>query len=793
MEVLSQHAPTWLMQLPALLNPADLDILQRKTQGATRARMLREMAEALEALTANHLLVLTLEDLHWSDPSTLELLSFLARRRQPARLLVLGTYRPVEVLANGHPLRAVTQELQLHRHCEELSLRLLSDDQIVEYLTARLRGPSPAKVGEDQGEDSSPVDLRKLARLIHRRTEGNPLFMVTITDDLLARGRLEHPEIEVNTPPTLRQMIERQFDHLAPAERQVLEVASASGVEFSAAAVAAGVEDNIAEIETRCADLARRGQFVRTSGVAEWPDGTVAARYSFLHALYQEVVYERVAVSRRSALHQRIGERLEIAYKERAREVAAELAVHFEQGRDYRKAVRYLEQAGGNAARRSAHQEAINHLTKGLELLKTLPDTVERTRQELSLQIALGAPLIVTRGYGASEVGQVYSRARELCRQLGELPQLFPALYGLAAFYVLRGELERAYELKEQLLRLAQNTTDSAFLVMAHRAVGSILLYLGEFAAAREHFEQGLAIYDPPQHRSLMFLYGIDPKVVCLFFLAQTLWYLGYPQQALQRIQEVLALAQELAHPYGWAGTLGCAALVHQHCGDTRTTQARAEAAIALSTEQGFALVLPMGCIYRGWALAEQGHLEEGMTEMSRGVALCRAMGTNNLMPYHLALLVEVYGKAGQIEDGLAVLAEALDIVNRTGERQREAELYRLKGTLTLQSQTSLRQVSDKSKPSQNKSAVTNPQPLIPKPQAEADAEACFLKAIEIARKQQAKALELRATTSLARLWQQQGKKKQARQMLAEIYGWFTEGFDTMDLKHAKVLLDELE
>ena len=417
-----------------------------------------------------------------------------------------------------------------------------------------------------------------------------------------------------------------------------------------------------------------------------------------------------------------------------------------------------------------------------------LPDNSERTQQELSLQIALGAPLLATKGYGAAEVGQVYTRARELCQQIGEFPHLFPTLYGLAAFSMVRGELQIAHKLCEQLLRLAQNTSDSSLLVMAHRGLGTTLLWLGEFVAARAHCEQGLTVYNPQQHRSLMFRYGVDPKVNCLLYLAQTLWYLGYPTQALRRVQEVLSWVQGLAHPYSVAGALWEASRLHQHCGDVPAMQARAEAAIALSTEQGFTLFLAMGRIFRGWVLAEQGHLEEGVTELRQGLAAYRATEANILLPYYLALLSEVYGKAGQLEKGLGALAEALKIVSKTREHHQEAELYRLKGELTLQ------RVNQKAKSKGQKSKMTSPQPLIPKIQGEVtrEAEGYFLKAVEIARKQQAKSLELRATVSLTRLWQSHGKQREAHQMLAEVYGWFTEGFDTKDLQEAKALLEAL-
>ena len=323
--------------------------------------------------------MLVLEDLHWSDPSTLELLSFIARRQQPARLLVLGSYRPMEVLTNGRPLRAVAQELALHRHCEEAPLGLLNESDIRAYLSTRFPVGEPVR-----------PSLHSLARLIHRRTEGNPLFMVNVVDDLLAQGGWNNPEMELNMPATIRQMIERQFDHLTAEEQQVVAVASVAGMEFSTAVVAAGIEAGVPEVEMRCADLVRREHFLRASGVSEWPDGTIAARYAFRHALYQEVVYERVPAGRRVELHRRVGERLEAAYGERATEVATELAVHFERGRDIPKAVHYHGQAGQRALQRSASQEAITHLTTALELLSALPDTPERTQQELALQMALG-------------------------------------------------------------------------------------------------------------------------------------------------------------------------------------------------------------------------------------------------------------------------------------------------------------------------------------------------------------------------------------------------------------------
>jgi predicted ATPase len=363
---------------------------------------------------------------------------------------------------------------------------------------------------------------------------------------------------------------------------------------------------------------------------------------------------------------------------------------------------------------------------------------------------------------------------------MGETPQLFPVLWGLWMFHTTRGELQTTRELGEQLLSLAQSVQDPALLLQAHHALGNTSFWLGEVASAQAHLEQSIALYDPQQHRSHAFLYGgHDPGACCRSFAALTLWLLGYPDQALKRSQEALTLARALSHPHSLAHALSLAAKFHQFRREGQAAQGRAEAAITLSTEQGFPLWLAWGTIQRGWALAEQGQGEEGIAQIHQGIAAIQATGAEFQRTYFLALLAEAYGKRGQAEEGLTVLAEALGVVDKNEERYYEAELYRLKGTLTLQSKVQ----SPKSKVYIPQSAFRNPQ---------SEAEECFWKAIEIARRQSAKSLELRATVSLARLWQRQGKQKEAHDILAEIYSWFTEGFDAKDLQEAKAMLDEL-
>ena len=359
----------------------------------------------------------------------------------------------------------------------------------------------------------------------------------------------------------------------------------------------------------------------------------------------------------------------------------SELAHHYTRSGNTQKAVEYLHLAGQQAVQRSANAEAITHLTTALELLTTLPDTHERAQQELMLHVTLGVPLQATRGFSSPEVKATYIRARELCQQVGKTRQLFSVLFGLRTFHLVRGELHAARELAEQLLGLAQREQDPALLLEAYRALGSTLFHLGEFGAARAHLEQSLTLYDPQRHRSHVFLYGMEPGVLGLSYAALVLWHLGYPAQALEKSKAACTLAQELSHPFSLAIARVYAALLHQFRRERALTQEWAEAGIALAREQGFPVWLGQGAVLQGWALAEQGQSEEGITQIRQGLATYQAIGAGIFQSYSLALLAEAYGKAGQAEEGLAALAEALTVVDNSGEQFYEAEMYRLKGS----------------------------------------------------------------------------------------------------------------
>jgi predicted ATPase len=371
---------------------------------------------------------------------------------------------------------------------------------------------------------------------------------------------------------------------------------------------------------------------------------------------------------------------------------------------------------------------------------------------------------MATKGYAAPEVEYAYARARALCQQVGETPQMFQAMWGLWYFYLVRAEFQIARELGEQLLHVAQRVQAPVLLLLAHRMLGHTLAFLGEFSAAHVHLERGMTLYAPEQHRSLASLYGQDQGVICQSWAALTLWCLGYPDQALRRIREALTLAQELAHPFSLAYAMCFTGMLCQLRGEVQAAQERATAAIVLCTEQEFAHYLARGRILRGWTMAEQGQGAEGLAQMRQGLTAYQATGAEVFRPYYLAFLTEAYGKVGQAEEGLTVLAQALVAVHKTGERLYEAELYRLKGELLL----------------------------VRSAENHEEAEASFQQALLVACQQQAKSLELRAAMSLGRLWQHQGKRQEAYDLLAPIYAWFTEGFDTADLQEAKALLDAL-
>jgi predicted ATPase len=552
----------------------------------------------------------------------------------------------------------------------------------------------------------------------------------------------------------------------------VLETASVAGVEFSTAVVAAPLERPVTEIEACCSRLSRHEQFVHACGVGQWPDGTVSTSFRFHHALYADVLYGRLAPGHRVELHRRIAERQEEGYGERAVEIAAELAHHFRNANDSSKAIRYFRVAGEQAVRRSANREAVAHFRAALQILGESPPVTEsggRANEELTLQLMLVTPLRALKGFASIEVEIVLSRARALCQQIGEVPELFPVMWGLWVFYTARAEHAVALELAEGCLRLAESTPDDPQVLEAHHALGVSRFARGEVSKGREHLERAVAQYEPKRHAILALRYGQDAGVVCLSHAAEAAWLLGEPTKATKMAEEAVSLARQLSQPFTLATVSVVCAWVSQFSGEEATTRERAETAVAFAKDKEFAFWGAMGVVMRGWAVAEQGCLKEGLGEMQAGLAKLEADGARIMRPYVLGLLAECLAKVGQAKEAVALLNEAQRAAEESGEHFWDAELYRLRGELTLRLY--------KNRGDQRKDPL--------------GAEACFERALAVARSQQAKSLQLRVAMSWSRLRQLRGKTEEARSGLAAVYDRFTEGFETRDLREAKALLDE--
>ncbi len=758
-EVLRSHAPMWLMQMPSIVTSADRELFGREALGTTRERMLREMGEALDALTAHSVLVLVLEDLHWSDFSTLDLISYVARRQRAAHLMVIGTYRPAELIASRHPLRAVKQELVARRQCEALPLEYLTRDAVGQHLAVRFP------------HNRFPPDL---VAVIHERTDGNPLFMVNTIDHLIQERLIEAHEdgwhltapidaVKLGVPDSIRQLIETQVDRLDPRDQRILEAASVVGTEFSADAVSAALEDDLADVEIRCEELGRRHQFIKECGVQLIPAGQAVGRFGFVHAVYRHVLYERMSVSRRMHLHHRIGRRDEELYGVRANEIAAELAMHFEQASDHERAARYLQQAGVNAMHRSAYREAITASRRGLELLAALPDTNERALQELRLLITLGVPLIATEGYAAQEVGSVYVRARTLCDRLGTTPELSQALWGLWTFHALKAELSAALGIAGELLQLAERVPYPSVAMRGHWAMEITRTHQGSFRLALEHFDKALALYDSDAGSDDLFVDALNPGVAVRCFAGWCWWFMGQPDRGLALIQEAVALARQRSEPHGLAHALFFAAVLHQLRRERPMAQQCADDVMALAGEHGLVLYGAAARIVRGWALIGRGDDEDAVEQICQGLAAWQGTGAELMRPHFLALLAEAYAATSRHEQALHVLDEALTLTEATGERMYEAEVCRLRGEHLLRAGGAGADVEG--------------------------AAACFGQALTIATRQGARSLELRAATSLTRLYRDRGKQARAGDVILPIYEQFEEGFDTLDLSEARDLM----
>ncbi len=699
-------------------------------------QIISALVHVLEVRASRQPVLLVIEDLHWADPSTIEFIRRTINKVPGARVLAVLTFRLEFSLPWQNP-----------PHVISISLEHLPQSQTRAVVHKLAQGKSlPNEVLEQ----------------IVAKTDGVPLFVEELTKMVLESGLLiehqHHFELAGALPPlaiptTLHDSLMARLDRMATV-KDVVQLGATIGREFTYELLHLVAQLDHAKLQNELARLVVAGLL--------FEEGTPPkSKYTFKHALIRETAYEALLKSTRQIYHLRIAQVLAERFPQLAESKPELIAYHYTEARVSESAVHFWYRAAQNAGRRSLPEDAILYLNQGLALIRAMPESPDKTRQELEFLIPLGSALVVTKGYAASEVEQTYACARERAIHSGERSHLYSAVLGLSAYYLIRGEFQSAQELAMQGLRLATDMQDPALLVESHYVLGTALFHLGHLKAARSNLEQGIALYESSQHAAMVSRFGHDAGILCLCYLARILWFQGYPDQAWRRSAEAVALARALGHPFSLAHALTFAALVGQLRLEIQSTRELAEEAIALCTAHGFAFCLAMATVLRGWALTELDQKQAGIAQIEEGIKAWQATGAELFRPHLLALLAESYGKAGRTAEGLQALAEATTAAQKSGKRFYAAELNRLKGMLLMR---------------------------IGKPAEEV--EQCFYQAVEIAQNQQAKSLELRAAVGL---FSYQEHSQHAKQILHDAYHWFEEGFDTLDLQLARTLLARQE
>lgn len=710
----------------------------RLTPQQIKDRTMTALAERLLGLADREPVLCVLEDAQWIDPSTLEFVDLSISRLIDARVLFVITYRPEFRPPWGR-----------HGHVTALSLARLA------------RREEAAMVAHVAGGKSLPEEI--LAKVL-AKTDGIPLFVEELTKSIVESGMLKdtgtsyalvQPSAPLLIPATLRNSMTARIDRF-PEGREVAQVAAVidHDISFDLLAAVSQVSDSLLRSTL---SLLEDAEVLYRLG--EPPH----AHYTFKHALVRDAAYDSLLTSKRRELHKQVAAVLEERFTEAVSNQPELLAYHYSHGGMPESAVGYWLQAGRRALDRSAHLEAIAHLRKALETLSQLPETPERSRRELEVELTLGIPLIAVRGYAAQETREAFARARALCAKVGDSSE-FQALFGLWGHHWMRAEHDQALALANEILEKAQSQSDPVPVLVAHRVLGSTKFTMGEFASAREHLETTIALAANAPRQPLSSLYVVEPRIAALLILSWDLWFLGYPDQALDKVERALTAAEELAHPYTLAFAHYVVSAVRQLRGEPDHAYAQAEQSLAISQEQRFrfSLYAAFSRFGRGCALVDRGQIAEGLIDIKEGIAEAQRTDHGYMRPMTLGWLAYAYARAGRIDEALSTVNDALQHVDHVTGRAWQAELYRLKGEFLL--------------------ALS--------PQQSTAAEASFLQAIAVAREQQAKSLELRAATSLARLWAAQGKRAEARDLLAPVHRWFSEGFETTDLKNAKAFLD---
>ena len=755
----------WLTQLEALVTrkltlPPDPNLQQ--------SALLAQYTRVLTAVARQRPLLVILDDLQWADSGTASLLFRLGRELPGSRILIVGAYRSEELglgLDGGrHALEGVLAEFKRRYGDVWLDLAQTTAVEGRNFVDALL--------------DHEANHLgHRFRRTLFRHAEGHPLFTAELLRMMQQRGDLvreangawiEGPALDWETlPPRVEGVIAERIRRLDDGLGALLAVASVEGEEFTAQVVAHVLNrDERSVIRSLSNELEQKHRLVSTQGVRRLNE-TLLSLHRFRHNLFQKHVYAQLNAVERACLHGDVGNALETLHSGHAEELAAaapRLARHFEAAGNWDKAIVYLRQSGERATRMSANEEAIAHFSWALELLTRLPKSPGRNQLELELQLNLGVPLLVSGGWATPEMSQVVGRTRELCEQVGETPQLFAALWFAYTFHGARGENQMTLALAQQLLALAERSRERGLIMLAHYALAYILLAQGDCTAALTHAQLSINLYNHDRHHILTFsMLGHNPKAQCLETCAMARWVMGYPDQARECACAAVDLAQSLDHPYTLALAVEVDGLVQSFCGDWPAAREREQRARDISREHGLLVSQALASWSYGLALVKEGRIADGMEFMHQSKAILTAAGTQVFWTLYLAYLAEGYVEAGQLESAMQAIAEGIVWLNKTKEDLWEPEIHRLQGQMSRQQGDAVQ------------------------------AEVEFLRAIEVSRQQGAKSLELRASADLAEMWQQQGKIHKAQEMLGRIFGWFSEGLDTADLRNARELLDALE
>lgn len=756
--LLRRLAPSWHAQLTPLDDDHGSDAsLAASLRSASQERLKRELADLLEAAAREQPLVVVIEDLHWADVSTIDLLAFVGSRLASMAVLVLTTYRHSELTLAQSPFIAIRQDLQARGVASELRLDFLDQDDIAAYLGAEFPG------------HDLPADL---VTMIRSRTEGSPLFMVDLLRYLRDRGAIARVDdrwvladglsaISRDLPESMRGMIERKLGQLTDADRGLLVAAAVQGYQFDSSVVAEVLGQDQSAVEERLDALDTTFGLVRFAGELEHLNGTLSLGYRFVHILYQEALYTSLKATRRATLSKTTAAALMRAHGDLIDRVAVQLAALHEAARDYAAAAECHLRAARNATRVFASHESVALARNGLKMTQLLPQGPAKDRLELQLSLTLGWSLINVRGYAAVEVEQTYTHAASLAERADGRGDLYRALWGLAMCNLSRAEYAQVRTLADRILVLAQESAQPPALATAHYMLGTVCVYMGEIVAARQHYLDGIAIGDAHPGASDL-PDGRDPAITCRAQLGRVLWLLGSPDQAVAVSEAALTRADQSGQPHSIVFALWVDMFLRQFLGEVAATADRADRILVLAREHDLPLYRTWAGIVRGWALAMQGE-PEGVVAIQQSLAVYDRICSALSRTHFLGMLAEALGKHGRVDEALAVVNDALADVERYSERYYEAALYRIRGELLLQ--------------------LPGASP--------ADAESAFVASLACAQRQEAKGHELGAATSLARLWRDH-RRDEAVAMLGAAYSWFSEGHDTTAVRAARQLLAEL-